>query len=108
MSKQAAALQMYNNELVKCIEEMSTKRDEIHRQILMEEIDKNKIQADIRALTERLAQLIASLSEKHTAKQDCDKIISDTESAYMKIIEGSQTLIHALKKGLEKDGKSEN
>ena len=102
MSNQGAALQLYNNELVKCIEEMCTKRDEIHRQIMVEEEEKDKIQSDLRTLTERLAKITESLSKKYAAQNEYDKTIAETETAYMKIIESSQTLVHVLKKEIGK------
>ena len=104
MSNQGAALQLYNNELVKCIEEMCTKRDEIHRQIMVEEEEKNKVQCEIRNLTERLAKVTESLSKKYAAQNEYDKTIAESETAYMKIIESSQTLVHALKKEIAKEG----
>ncbi|XP_066918030.1 microtubule nucleation factor SSNA1-like [Clytia hemisphaerica] len=103
MSNQGAALQLYNNELVKCIEDLCTKRDELHRQIVSEEEEKTKIQNDIRILTERLAKVTESLSKKYAAQNDYDRTISETEAAYMKILESSQTLLHALKKEVVKD-----
>ncbi|CAF4895119.1 unnamed protein product, partial [Rotaria socialis] len=48
MSQQGAALQNYNNELVKCIEDLCAKRDELQRQILIEEEDKHKLENEIR------------------------------------------------------------
>ena len=39
------------------IEDLCAKRDDLHRQILQEEEEKQKIQNDIRILTERLAQV---------------------------------------------------
>lgn len=103
MSNQGAALQLYNNELVKCIEDLCTKRDELHRQILTEEEEKRKIQNDIRILTERLAKITESLSKKYAAQTEYDRTISETETAYMKILESSQTLLHALKKEVGKE-----
>jgi len=103
MSNQGAVLQSYNNELVKCIEDLCTKRDELHRQIITEEEEKNKIQNDIRILTERLAKITESLSKKYAAQNEYDKTISETEAAYMKILESSQTLLHVLKKEVGKD-----
>lgn len=102
MSNQGATLQLYNNELVKCIEEMCTKRDEIHKQIVEEEEEKNKIQSDLRNLTDRLTKITESLSRKYAAQNEFDKTIGETETAYMKIIESSQTLVHALKKEISK------
>eukprot|EP00439_Symbiodinium_sp_Y106_P024274 s5793_g2.t4 len=46
MASQGATLQNYNNELVKSIEDLREKREELNRQILKEEEDKAKIQKD--------------------------------------------------------------
>ena len=40
MASQGASLQNYNNELVKCIEDLKEKREEVNRQILQEEVTK--------------------------------------------------------------------
>ncbi|XP_002119469.1 microtubule nucleation factor SSNA1-like [Ciona intestinalis] len=97
MSHQGAALQSYNNELVKCIEDLCAKRDDLHRQALQEEEEKNKLQNDIRVLTERLAKVNESLARKMAARNEFDKTIAETESAYMKILETSQTLLNSVK-----------
>ncbi|CAK8683709.1 microtubule nucleation factor SSNA1-like [Clavelina lepadiformis] len=97
MSHQGAALQSYNNELVKCIEDLCAKRDELHRHILQEEEEKQKLQNDIRILTEKLAKINESLSKKMAARNEFDKTISETEAAYMKILETSQTLLNSVK-----------
>jgi Sjoegren syndrome nuclear autoantigen 1 len=44
LNRQGATLQNYNNELVKCIEDLREKREEVNRQILKEEEEKAKIQ----------------------------------------------------------------
>ncbi|KAK2143519.1 hypothetical protein LSH36_834g00048 [Paralvinella palmiformis] len=98
MSQQGAALQTYNNELVKCIEDLCTKRDELQKQILDEEEEKRKVQNDIRILTEKLAKINESLSKKMASRNEFDKTIAETEAAYMKILESSQTLLNVLKK----------
>ncbi|KAM7445381.1 Sjoegren syndrome nuclear autoantigen 1 [Porites harrisoni] len=103
MSQQGAALQTYNNELVKCIEDLCTKRDELQKQILNEEEEKSKIQNDIRILSERLAKINESLAKKIASRNEYDKTIAETEAAYMKILESSQTLLHVLKKETAKD-----
>ncbi|XP_063172614.1 microtubule nucleation factor SSNA1 [Candoia aspera] len=98
MTQQGAALQSYNNELVKCIEELCAKRDELSRQIRLEEEEKGKLQSDIRLLTERLARLNESLARKMASRNEFDKTIAETEAAYVKILESSQTLLNVLKK----------
>ena len=67
------------------IEDLCTKRDELHKQILEEEEEKRKVQNDIRILTERLAKINESLSKKMASRNEFDKTIAETEAAYMKV-----------------------
>ncbi|XP_076868156.1 microtubule nucleation factor SSNA1 [Brachyhypopomus gauderio] len=98
MTQQGAALQTYNNELVKCIEELCFKRDELSKQIKQEEEEKARLQHDIRILTEKLSRVNESLARRLTACAEFDRTIAETEAAYMKILESSQTLLNVLKK----------
>eukprot|EP00761_Pharyngomonas_kirbyi_P011612 gb/GECH01011638.1/.p1 GENE.gb/GECH01011638.1/~~gb/GECH01011638.1/.p1 ORF type:complete len:109 (+),score=34.68 gb/GECH01011638.1/:1-327(+) len=98
MSHHGASLQNTNNELVKCIEEMHEQRQIITEQISREEEEKSKIEKDIATLTEKLNRLTESLSNKTKAKQEYDKTIEETEEAYTKIVDSSQTLLQVLKK----------
>jgi Sjoegren syndrome nuclear autoantigen 1 len=114
MSQQGAALQNYNNELVKCtfsfwefffpknesfhlgIEDLCGKRDELQRQIFLEEEDKHKYENEIRLSSEKLARINENLAKKITARTEFDRTISETEAAYMKILESSQTLLNVI------------
>ena len=98
MAGQGASLQNFNNELVKCIEDLREKRDEINRQLLKDEEDKAKIQRDLSVLTDRLAKINESLARKVTARNEYDRTIQETEGAYMKILESSATLLQVLKR----------
>jgi Sjoegren syndrome nuclear autoantigen 1 len=98
MASQGASLQNYNNELVKCIEDLREKREEINRNVLKEEEEKAKIQRDLSILTDRLANINEQLARKVQARNDYDKTIQETEGAYMKILESSQTLLQVLKR----------
>eukprot|EP00591_Stephanopyxis_turris_P004826 CAMPEP_0195507164 /NCGR_PEP_ID=MMETSP0794_2-20130614/678_1 /TAXON_ID=515487 /ORGANISM="Stephanopyxis turris, Strain CCMP 815" /LENGTH=113 /DNA_ID=CAMNT_0040633757 /DNA_START=65 /DNA_END=406 /DNA_ORIENTATION=- len=93
-----ASLQNYNNELVKCIDDLREKREEVNRQILSSEEEKAKIQKDLSILTERLQKINENLVRKTQARNEYDKTIQETEAAYMKILESSQTLLHVLKR----------
>lgn len=102
----------FNNELVKCIEDLRDKREELNRTIIkvrgashipsscniQEEEDKAKIQREISILTEKLQKMNEGLSRKIQARNEYDKTIQETEAAYMKILESSQTLLHVLKR----------
>jgi len=63
---------------------LCAKRDELHKQILLEDEEKMKIQNDISILTERLARINESLARKIQMRNDFDKTIAETESAYNK------------------------
>ncbi|XP_040180542.1 Sjoegren syndrome nuclear autoantigen 1 [Rana temporaria] len=106
MSQQGAALQTYNNELVKCIEDLCSKRDELNRQVQQEEEEKNKLQNDIRILTEKLSTVNESLAKKMASRTEFDKTIAETQAAYMKILESSQTLLNVLKREAGNLGKA--
>ena len=67
------------------IEDLCSKRDELHKQVLKEEEEKQKIQSDLRILTERLSQINESLARKIAMRNDFDKTISETENAYKKV-----------------------
>ena len=67
------------------IEDLCTKRDELQRQILAEEEEKAKLQNDIRILTEKLAKVNESLAKKISSRNEYDKTIAETESAYMRV-----------------------
>merc|ERR1712167_255030 len=98
MTQQGATLQNYNNELVKCIEDLREKREEVNRSIAQDEEEKAKIQNDLRILTERLARINDNLARKISSRNEYDKTIQETEAAYAKIMESSQTLLHVLKR----------
>lgn len=80
------------------IEDLREKREEVNRQILKEEEEKAKIQRDLSVLTDRLQKLNESLIRKNQARDDFDRTITETEAAYMKILESSQVLLNSVKR----------
>jgi Sjoegren syndrome nuclear autoantigen 1 len=76
------------------IEDLCGKRDELQRQIFIEEEDKHKLEHEIRLASEKLAKINENLAKKITARTEFDRTISETEAAYMKILESSQTLLN--------------
>ena len=70
----------------------------MNRSIAKDEEEKAKIQNDLRILTERLARLNDNLARKIASRNEYDKTIQETEAAYDKIMESSQTLLHVLKR----------
>ncbi len=47
MAQQGASLQTYNNELVKCLEDLREKREQVNKAILKEEKEKGAIQKQV-------------------------------------------------------------
>ena len=98
MANQGASLQNYNQELVKMLENIKYQRDEVQQEINEEEKEKKDIEDQMRIMSLRLQEINDSLHKKHSTRQEFDKTIGETENAFMKILESSQTLLHVLKK----------
>ncbi|XP_032675027.1 Sjoegren syndrome nuclear autoantigen 1 homolog isoform X1 [Odontomachus brunneus] len=100
MSQHGAALQTYNQELVKCLEEMKLKRAELQAQIESQEEEKNNLQREIEKMSCKLTLLNDSLAKRIGVRNEYDRTIADTETAYMKvkILESSQLLLNMIKK----------
>lgn len=96
-------MQNYNNQLVSCLEDLKEQRSVLEKQIQEELSEKSQIEKEIALLTERLTRVngnssLESLNKKLIARNDYDKAIQETEGAYIKILESSQTLLHVLKR----------
>ena len=80
------------------IEDLREKREAVNTAILKEEEEKAKIQKDLSILTDRLSKINEALARRVMARNEYDKTIQETEAAYAKIMESSQTLLHVLKR----------
>ena len=63
-SSTPGSLSNYNQELVRCIEDLREKREEVNRSILRDEEEKAKIQRELTKMTERLGKLNEDLARK--------------------------------------------
>ena len=79
MAQQGAALQSYNNELVKSIEELLQRRAALNKQIESETNEKIKLETEKKKLDERLTTVENSLQAKLNTKSEYDKVIADAE-----------------------------
>ncbi|MEQ2187958.1 hypothetical protein GOODEAATRI_010075 [Goodea atripinnis] len=79
------------------IEDLCSKREELNRQIRQEEDEKERLQHDIRVLTEKLSRVNESLAQRLATRANLDRTIAETEAAYTKILESSQSLLSVLK-----------
>ena len=98
MAEQGAALQTYNNEFVKCVEELCEKRSLLQKDIDKEEQQKFALETQLKTVQDKLARINTSLNDKLATKTEYDKVISESEQAYMKIVESSQVLLNVVKR----------
>ncbi|CAL7943698.1 microtubule nucleation factor SSNA1 isoform X2 [Xylocopa sonorina] len=98
MSQHGAALQAYNQELVKCLEEMKLRRTELQAEIESQEEEKNHLQREIEKLSYKLTRLNDCLTKRIAVRNEYDRTIADTETAYVKILESSQLLLNMIKR----------
>eukprot|EP00123_Amoebidium_parasiticum_P001021 comp11992_c0_seq1/m.6685 comp11992_c0_seq1/g.6685 ORF comp11992_c0_seq1/g.6685 comp11992_c0_seq1/m.6685 type:complete len:112 (-) comp11992_c0_seq1:221-556(-) len=98
MSAQGAALQGYNNDLVRGIEQLRAKRHKVQEEIDRHEQEKNVLEKELASLTARLAEVDGKLAEKRARLQQYDGTIAEAEHAYIKILESSQALLELLKR----------
>ncbi|KYO46834.1 microtubule nucleation factor SSNA1-like [Alligator mississippiensis] len=97
MAQQAAVLQGCNNEVVRCLEDLCLRRDELARQIRRDEEERERLRRDVRALGERLERVSGSLARKAEARDELDKILAETDAAYVKILDSFRALLSVLK-----------
>jgi len=96
MTQQGAALQTYNNELVKSLEELKARRAALQQQIEAESLEKRKLESEKARLEERLDLVNSSLEEKMLTGREYDRVIQEAEQAFTKILESSQVLLNVV------------
>lgn len=96
--KQGAALQQYNNELVKCIDELSRRRRTLQNEIDRDEAERQKLEMEVAAAKEKLDAVESRLAQRTSRMESYDKAIAKSEAAYLKILESSQVLLSVVKK----------
>ena len=66
-----------SNELVKCIEDLCQKRDEVSKEIKVDEAEKDKLEHDIAILHERLQKVNSQLAKKIQVREEYGKYFSN-------------------------------
>ncbi|KAI8917600.1 hypothetical protein PhCBS80983_g02691 [Powellomyces hirtus] len=93
-----STLQSFNNELVIKLEFLREQREIIGIEILKDEAHREDLQKQIRDLSAQLDRTSQALEKKYAASDRYDRLIKDTEDAYEKIVESSQTLLEVLQR----------
>ncbi|NXV24631.1 SSNA1 protein, partial [Cepphus grylle] len=86
--------------------ELRARREELSGRIREEEEERGRLQGRLWALTQRLARTSESLARNLAARGELDRTIAETEAAYGKILESSQTLLDVLKGEIGNAGKA--
>ncbi|CAH0557274.1 unnamed protein product [Brassicogethes aeneus] len=94
MSEHGAALQTYNQELVKCLEELKIKKKDVLILIEREENEKKLLEKNIKGLQEKLTLVNNNLQHHKSLCDNYERTIRDTEHGFKKILESSQALLH--------------
>ena len=79
MAQQGAALQTYNNELVKSMEELLQRRAALQSQIDAETAEKAKLETEKARVEERLGVVDSSLQKKLVSRAEYDRVIQEAE-----------------------------
>lgn len=77
---------------------MKLRRAELQAQIESQEEEKNNLQREIEKMSYKLTRLNDSLAKRIAVRNEYDRTIADTETAYMKILESSQLLLNMIKR----------
>ena len=83
---------------MKSLEGIRVRRENLLIDMKKDTEAKNEIVQTMDKLTQELEELNATLIQKEEIKNEFDKVISNTEMAYYKLLEGSQTLLAILKR----------
>ncbi|XP_025829424.1 Sjoegren syndrome nuclear autoantigen 1 homolog isoform X1 [Agrilus planipennis] len=96
MSEHGAALQTYNQELVKCLEELKNKRNALQVIIEREENEKMQLEKNMKVIQDKLQSCNNKLIQHIRIRNNYDQTIKETEVGFKKILESSQTLLNLV------------
>lgn len=88
----------YSEEVLQCIAQMKRQKARIDCEVDMIDLDKRKLQTEIRQMSDRLAKLNYRLAQRLQVRQELKKTILETEAAHERLIETSQVLCKNVNK----------
>ena len=90
-------LQISNESIQEYIKELRKKQDDGQKQIEKETAELKKTQSKIEQYKEKEISIKNSLAKKESVLDRYKKTIEESESAFIKILENSKTLLHVIK-----------
>ena len=91
------SLSAFNAELALCRGGLRVKRSEVDVRIRALEKQKGVLESERDVVMGRLEELGVSLNRDRRMRDEYDAIMRETEEAYVRILESSETLLHVLK-----------
>ncbi|KAJ3366150.1 hypothetical protein GGF32_006599 [Allomyces javanicus] len=101
MTAQAAALQAFNMELVKTVEQLRSTLASVTATIHTEQQLRDQTQAEMDRLSRDLQQRDENLATLRTHHDEIAGALSKAEEAYTQIVESSQALLTSVKRDAE-------
>ena len=92
-----ASLSAFNSELALCRGGLRVKRIEVDIRIRSLEKQKGVLESERDVVMGRLEELGVNLNKDRRIRDEYDAIMRETEEAYVRILESSETLLHVLK-----------
>lgn len=98
MASTGADLQATNNDLVQVVEELKERRAALERNIQQDVDAKQKLVAEIRSLSAKLAKVEESLEKKLAVRAEFDRTLEETSVAFANILDSSKVLLSSVKR----------
>lgn len=98
MSKPGEMLQNFNSELEKSLISIKERSSNVLAEINREEQQKHVLEEQITSIKNELFLINQVLENKYELKNEYEKVLFNSETAFKKILENSKTLLSIIKK----------
>ena len=83
--------------IIKTIEKLKSQRDKLNQDIETGYQLKEKIEQQLHLYAEQMQKLADNLEKKQLILNNYDKILNESDSAYLKIVQSAQALLNMVK-----------
>ncbi|KXS10629.1 hypothetical protein M427DRAFT_467609 [Gonapodya prolifera JEL478] len=97
-----SSLQSFNNELAKSIDQLREQRENLLRLLRDDDLTQTALEDEIEKLRARLAAVERGKARRKEALAEAEKLLTEAEDVYRKILNSSQILLEAIKTGASK------
>jgi sjoegren syndrome nuclear autoantigen 1 len=97
-----STLQSFNNELIKSLDNLREQREKNILALRQDQDTEAKLKTDMDKLQKKRNEVAKRIQQKECLETGYKTLIDETEAAYRKIVDSSQTLLEILKQETEK------